>query len=45
MRAGAVYSRADYGINIADLARALEERGFASLCVPEDTHISLGRGG
>ena len=39
MRVGVLYFPADYGINIADLAQALEARGFASLNVPEDTHI------
>jgi len=33
----------DYGIDVAELARALEERGFESLFVPEHTHIPVSR--
>ena len=43
MRVGVFYSPTDYGINIAELARALEERGFAALYAPEHTHIPTGR--
>ncbi len=43
MRVGAFYFPVDYGINIAELARALEDRGFDSLFVPEHTHIPLSR--
>ena len=43
MRVGAFYFPTDYGINIAELARALEERGFDSLFVPEHTHIPASR--
>ena len=43
MRVGVFYFPTDYGINIAELARALEERGFASLYVPEHTHIPISR--
>jgi probable F420-dependent oxidoreductase len=43
MRVGAFYFPVDYGINIAELARALEDRGFGSLYVPEHTHIPLSR--
>jgi len=43
MRVGAFYFPADYGINIAELARALEDRGFDSLFVPEHTHIPVSR--
>ncbi len=43
MRLGVFYFPTDYGINIAELARALEERGFASLYVPEHTHIPTSR--
>jgi probable F420-dependent oxidoreductase len=43
MRVGVFYFPTDYGINIAGLARALEERGFASLYVPEHTHIPASR--
>ena len=37
MRVGAFYFPTDYGINVAELARTLEE-GCGSLCVPEHTH-------
>ena len=43
MRVGVFYFPTDYGINIAELARALEERGFGSLYVPEHTHIPISR--
>ena len=43
MRVGAFYFPADYGINMAELARALEDRGFDSLFVPEHTHIPASR--
>ena len=39
MRLGVFYFNPDYGIDIGELARALEERGFDSLYVPEHTHI------
>jgi probable F420-dependent oxidoreductase len=34
---------ADYAMNVADLGRAAEERGFESLFVPEHTHIPAAR--
>jgi probable F420-dependent oxidoreductase len=43
MRVGVFYFNPDYGIDIGELARALEERGFASLYVPEHTHIPTNR--
>ncbi len=43
MRVGAFYFPADYGINMAELAKALEDRGFDSLFVPEHTHIPTSR--
>ncbi len=43
MRVGVFYFPADYGIDLAELARALEDRGFDSLFVPEHTHIPVGR--
>jgi len=43
MRVGAFYFPTDYGIDIGELARALEERGFESLFVCEHTHIPVGR--
>jgi probable F420-dependent oxidoreductase len=43
MQIGVFYFPVDYGINIAELAAALEERGFESLFVPEHTHIPLSR--
>jgi probable F420-dependent oxidoreductase len=33
----------DYGIDVAELGRALEERGFESLFFPEHTHIPTSR--
>ena len=43
MQVGVFYFPTDYGIDIAELARALEERGFDSLFVPEHTHIPVSR--
>src|SRR4051812_8981094 len=43
MKIGVFYFSVDYGINIAELAAALEERGFESLFVPEHTHIPVSR--
>jgi len=43
MKLGAFYFPVDYGINIAELAKALEDRGFDSLYVPEHTHIPTSR--
>ncbi len=43
MQIGVFYFPADYGINIVELAKALEERGFESLFVPEHTHIPVSR--
>src|ERR1044071_8177264 len=43
MRVGAFYFPAGYGINMAEVARALEDRGFDSLFVPEHTHIPASR--
>ena len=43
MRVGVFYFPTDYGINMAELARALEDRGFDSLFVPEHTHIPASR--
>ena len=43
MKVGVFYFPADYGINVAELAKALEDRGFDSLFVPEHTHIPLSR--
>jgi len=43
MDLGAFYFPTDYGINVAELARTLEDRGFKSLYVPEHTHIPLSR--
>ena len=41
MQVGVFYFPTDYGIDIAELARALEARGFASLYLPEHTHIPV----
>jgi len=43
MDVGVCYFPTDYGIDVAELARGLEERGFKSLYVPEHTHIPLSR--
>lgn len=43
MDIGVFYFPVDYGINPAELARELEERGFESLFVPEHTHIPTSR--
>ena len=43
MDVGVFYFPTDYGINVAELGKALEDRGFASFYVPEHTHIPLSR--
>jgi probable F420-dependent oxidoreductase len=43
MHIGVFYFPTDYGIDISELARALETRGFASLYLPEHTHIPVSR--
>ena len=43
MRYGAFIFATDYAIRPDDLGRALEERGFESLWVPERTHIPASR--
>jgi probable F420-dependent oxidoreductase len=43
MHFGAYYFPTDYGIDVSELARALEERGFESLFVCEHTHIPVSR--
>jgi probable F420-dependent oxidoreductase len=43
MKLGVFYFPTDYGIDVAELARTLEERGFDSLFVPEHTHIPSSR--
>ena len=43
MKLGAFYFPTDYGINVAELGKALEDRGFDSLFVPEHTHIPTSR--
>jgi probable F420-dependent oxidoreductase len=43
MELGVCYFPTDYGIDMTELGRALEERGFKSLFVPEHTHIPLSR--
>jgi probable F420-dependent oxidoreductase len=43
MQIGVFYFPVDYGIDIVELAGALEERGFESLFVPEHTHIPTSR--
>jgi probable F420-dependent oxidoreductase len=43
MRVGLFYFPTDYGIDIRELARAAEQRGFESLFLPEHTHIPKSR--
>src|SRR5262245_31811551 len=43
MHVGVFYFPVDYGINIGELARAAEDRGFESLFVCEHTHIPVSR--
>jgi len=43
MRIGAAIFFTDYSISPTELARALEDRGFESLWVPEHSHIPLTR--
>ncbi|HUI80660.1 MAG TPA: LLM class F420-dependent oxidoreductase [Bryobacteraceae bacterium] len=43
MRVGVFYFPTDYGIDIRELACAVEERGFESLLLPEHTHIPTSR--
>ena len=43
MKFGVTIFPTDYAMNIVDLGRALEERGFESLFIPEHTHIPTSR--
>src|SRR5258707_304210 len=43
MRTGVFYFPTEYGIEIGELASALEARGFESLFVCEHTHIPVSR--
>ena len=43
MQIGAMMFATDYSIRPDDLAKALEERGFESMWVPEHTHIPASR--
>ena len=43
MHYGVCFFATEYAIRIDELARALEERGFESLLVPEHTHIPTSR--
>lgn len=43
MHFGVTMFPTDYAIRVDDLARALEERGFESLWLPEHTHIPASR--
>jgi probable F420-dependent oxidoreductase len=43
MKFGVAMFPADFAMNIVDLGRAAEERGFESLFVPEHTHIPADR--
>jgi len=43
MKVGAIYFPSDYGIDVRELAAALEARGYESLFLPEHTHIPVSR--
>jgi probable F420-dependent oxidoreductase len=43
MRVGVFYFPTDYGMEVSELARALEARGFESLFFCEHTHIPVSR--
>src|SRR5262245_52216348 len=43
MQVGGFHFPTDYGIDIAELAREADERGFESLFVCEHTHIPTSR--
>ena len=43
MKIGFYYFATDYSMPVVELARALEERGFESLFLPEHTHIPASR--
>ena len=43
MQVGLFYFPTDYGIDVRELARAAEDRGFESLFFPEHTHIPKSR--
>src|SRR5262245_52690006 len=43
MKIGVYVLATDYSMSVVELARALEERGFESLFVPEHTHIPTSR--
>lgn len=43
MKFGACMFPVDYAISVVELGRALEERGFESLFLPEHTHIPTSR--
>ena len=43
MELGLAHFLTDYGMEPVELARAVEERGFESLLLPEHTHIPVSR--
>ena len=43
MDLGLAHFLTDYGMQPAELGRAVEERGFESLFLPEHTHIPVSR--
>jgi probable F420-dependent oxidoreductase len=43
MQVGVYHFPTDYGLDVAELARGLEDRGFESLFVCEHTHIPVSR--
>src|SRR5204863_3011474 len=40
---GVIMFQTEFAINVVDLGRAAEERGFESLFLPEHTHIPVSR--
>ena len=43
MKIGFYYFATDYSMPVVEAARAVEERGFESLFLPEHTHIPVSR--
>jgi probable F420-dependent oxidoreductase len=43
MKYGIIYFPTDYSIRVDEMARAMEERGYESLWLPEHTHIPCSR--
>jgi len=43
MDVGVLYFTTDYGMPVTELAKAMEDRGFESLWIPEHSHIPVSR--